>query len=240
MNVLFLKEGKLLKMNKMGLFFSVLVTLSILSCGGGENELADDNSVVANDDDGKVITDRRVLRNVISDGAIDFNPEECEKTNGNDWDNFLGIPYGMSEVHLDTIFGKSNGGEYSDDSTFFVFYFKGIERVPISIWSNSQTTQIETIFMEVTSFVQYFKADIAEVTDYYDLRECDTKWFGLQPKEIKKLMGEPTKEESIKDDDDLEIISLEYDSDDLKKVVSFRCYESQDYYCSLVMLNWFY
>ena len=227
-------------MKKSMIIFSTLLAFGLFfSCGGGENEITED-SVVANDEDGNAIETPRVLQNVITDGEIDFNPDSCAKETANDWDNFIGIPYGMSEIKLDSVLGESTGGRYSDDSTFFVFYYKGIERVPISVWSNSQTTQIETIFLEVTSFVQYFEEDVKAVEEYYDLRQCDTQFLGMQPKEVKSVLGEPTKEESLKDEEGLEIISLEYDSDDYKKVVSFRFFESQEYYCSLIMVNWFY
>lgn len=227
-------------MMKPMFLISTLFALTLFtSCGGGENEITED-SIVASDENGNALETPRVLQNVITDGAIDFNPDSCAKETPNDWDNFIGIPYGMSEIHLDSILGPSTGGRYSDDSTFFVFYYKGVERVPISVWSNSQTTQIETIFLEVTSFVQYFEEDVDAVTEYYGLRSCDTQFLGMQPKEVKAILGTPTKEEKLKDEEGKEIISLEYDSDDFKKVVSFRFFESQDYYCSLIMVNWFY
>lgn len=223
----------------MGIFAMFAFVLAMFSCGGTANEDTENSSVIAKDEDGKP-KEERLVTNVVTDKVIDFDPEKCEKETVDDWTNFIGIPYGANELALDSILGKSNGGQYSDDSSAFVYNYKEVERVPFSVWCNGRTGLIETIFLEVTSFVQYFESDVEAVSEQYNLRECDTKWLGMKPKEVKKILGDPTKEETLEDEEGLEIISLEYDSEDLRSIVSFRFYESQDFYCSLIMVNWFY
>lgn len=216
-------------MKKMGLFFTLILSFTLFSCGGGsdENESLSD-LVEENDSD------------IRKGDEGDFDPSDCEKESANDWDNFLGIPYGSSELDLDKYLGKNTGGEYTSDSASFVYYFKEADRVPISVWSNAKSTKIEMVFMEVVSYPQYFDEDLKVAVERYGLNECDTKWFGMTEKEVKDIMGEPRKIERDKDSEGKEVVNMYYDSDDYKIAINFKFYESQDFYCSSVMVNWFY
>lgn len=226
-------------MKKFAVLIIPVLCYAILSCGGGE-EITEDTSIVADDN-----TNDKILNDVVTNEGIKYDKDNCDKDSSSNWTDFIGIPYGISEVHLDTIFGESSGGTYSDDSSSFVYYYKKVPRVPISVWANSRTSQVETIFIEVTSTVQFFESDLGSAQYEYDLPICDMKWFGMEAKEVKKIMGTPDKEEVEEDDEGLEITSLIYDFMDeekgvLRSVVNFRFYESQDNMCSLVMVNWFY
>lgn len=223
----------------MGFFSVLLIAFTLYACGGAE-EATDLSDVVNNPSDSVRNLDGGVLSNVISDGAIPFDPTDCGKESANDFNNFMKIPYGASEMMLDTILGKSTAGEYVDDSSSFVYYYKDAERVPITVWANGRTSQIEMIFVEVVSYVQYFKSDFEGAIDKYNMLDCDARWFGMQLEDVKKIMGEPRKTEESEDNEGKEVLNLFYDSEDYSIAVNFKFYESQDYMCSSVMVNWFY
>lgn len=214
------------------------ITTAVVSCGGSEEtttKLSEMEDIETRD-----ITNDKILSNVISDGAIPYSKDSCDKNDANDFNNFIGIPFGTSEVDLVKILGENTGGEYNDDSSSFVYYYKDAERVPITIWANSQTTQIEVIFMEVVSLVQFFDTDLEAAIEKYDIQECDAQWFGKTQKEVKKILGEPKKKESTEDTDGNEIVNFFYDSDDYSIALNFKFYQSQDYKCTSIMVNWFY
>ena len=239
--VVFLRHSRPSRMRYFNLTFILFMITSLASCGGGEEEITETNSsIVANNQ-----TRNEVIKEVVLDEGIPFDRENCDKDSTSSWTDFLGISYGMSEVHLDSVLKNKTGGRYSDDTTNFVWFYKGMERVPITVWASARTTQIETIFIEVVSPVVYFESDVAEAIEYYGLPECDAKWLGMQPDEIIGIMGPPDKEESLKDEDNLEVISYVYDFFDeeqtmLRSVVNFRFFEFQSYYCSMVVVTWFY
>ena len=104
----------------MGFFSVFLIAFTLYACGGSE-EATDLSDVVNNPSDSIRNSDGGVLSNVISDGAIPFDPANCGKESANDFNNFLKIPYGASEMMLDTIIGKSTAGEYVEDSSSLVF-----------------------------------------------------------------------------------------------------------------------
>lgn len=214
----------------MGFILALMLAVNFYSCGGSEEGENLSDLMENNDGEGQ---------EVVFD-EIDFDPNDCEKESANDFTNFLRIPYGASELDLDNLLGQNSGGEYTDDSTSFVYYFKEADRVPISVWANAQSTKIEMVFMEVVSYPQYFDEDLGKAIDHYDLKECDTQWFGMTQDEVIKIMGEPRKTEKEEDSEGMTVTNMYYDSDDYSVAINFKFYESQDNLCSSVMVNWFY
>ena len=224
-------------MKYMGFLTMIAMAITFWSCEGTEEttEVVDDTSPLK-----EIKDEAKLIDNAILDGAIPFHPDSCGKESANDFDNFLRIPYGTSESALDSILGKGNGGEYTTDSLSFVYYYKMAERVPITVWANTKTTQIEMIYMEVVSYIQYFESDFENAKETYNMLECDYQWFGKSQEDIIEIMGEPRKTDKTEDAEGKEIVNLFYDSDDYRIAVNFKFFESQDYYCSSVMVNWFY
>lgn len=237
---IFDNDSIIISMKYLGLLTVALLGYVFTGCARGEEELTENQSILADEQNRNDL-----LKTVVLDKGIDFDRDSCEKDSSSAWTNFLGIGYGMSEIHLDSVLKNKTGGRYSDDTTNFVWFYKGFERVPVTVWSSVRTTQIETIFIEVTSAVQYFDADVREAEEFYGLPTCDTKWLGMQPEEVKKMMGFPDKEEILKDVEELDIVSIVYDffneeSGTLQSVVNFRFFESQNYKCSMIIVTWFY
>ena len=61
---------------------------------------------------------------------------DCPNSDVNNFDNFLGVKYGTNELELEPILGAFTGGEYTVDSSAFIYYFKRIENAPVSVWVN--------------------------------------------------------------------------------------------------------
>ena len=165
--------------------------------------------------------------------------KEC-KSEIEDWDEFLGIPYGAKENKLQKYLGKFTGGEYTDDSTSFVYYFERVKRAPITVWVNAKTSDVETVFIEVLGLKDYFEDDVRAVKDEFNLTDCDTKWFGMTEDEIVEILGKPTKTDTSEDKSGKEVRSIFYDSEDLTISLLFKFYESQDNICSSISVYWFY
>ncbi len=160
----------------------------------------------------------------------------AEKTNVDDFDNFLGITYGMNELFLEKILGKFTGGEYTSDSTAFLYYFKEIKGAPITVWVDSESQKVITIFMEILGAEEWFQSDLNSAIEAYNISTCDSYFFGLTYEALVTRMGKPTSEELLKGD----IRSVDYDSANLKYSVNFKFYPDQDNLCSSVAVNWFY
>ncbi len=203
---------------KTSLMLSVFFAF-LMSCNNNQNH---DITMLANEDSTKTET-----------VAID----SCaEKKNVDDFDNFLGITYGMNELNLEKILGKFTGGEYTADSTAFLYYFKEIKGAPITVWVDSESQKVITIFMEILGAEEWFQSDLSSAIEAYNISTCDSYFFGLTYEALVTRMGKPTSEELLKGD----IRSVDYDSANLKYSVNFKFYPDQDNLCSSVAVNWFY
>lgn len=190
------------------LMLSLVVGLMLGSCSGSEDE-ADSDPV---------------------------SQDPCANLSVEDFDQFLGVKYGTKELLLQDKLGNFTGGEYTADSSAFIYRFNRIERVPLSVWVNATTGKVITIFMEVLSLEQNFESDLAKAKEEFNMSECDASWFGMTAKEIKNRMGEPA-EEAISNKG---VTLLSYDSESYLYTVAFKMYPEQDSLCSSVSVNWFY
>jgi hypothetical protein len=149
---------------------------------------------------------------------------------------FLGFKYGDMEDLLTARLGNFTSGNYSPDSTSFIYYYKKLDRVPIEIWVNSKTKKISTLFIEILSLNELFNEDLESARTTYKINDLDASWFGLTADEIKEKMGKPSEEAMSNQDVHL----LTFDSPDFLKAVSFKIYKAQGNICSSVSVNWFY
>jgi hypothetical protein len=169
----------------------------------------------------------------LSTAPIDTN--SVDKVSEN-FSQFLGFKYGDMEDLLTARLGNFTSGNYSTDSSSFIYYYKKLERVPIEIWVNSETKKITTIFMEILSLNELFQEDLETARTTYAINELDASWFGMTADEIKAIMGTPSEEAMSNKDVHL----LTFDSPNFLQAVSFKIYKSQENICSSVSVNWFY
>lgn len=170
-----------------------------------------------------------------SDSTESIDTNSVDKVSEN-FSNFLGFNYGDTEDMLTARLGNFTYGNYSADSSSFIYYFKNLDRVPIEVWVNSDTKIITTIFMEILSLNELFAEDLETAKTTYKISEKNASWFGLTADEIKEKMGKPSEEAMSNQDVHL----LTYDSPDFLKAVSFKIYKTQGNICSSVSVNWFY
>jgi len=161
---------------------------------------------------------------------------DCPNSDVNKFDNFLGIKYGTNELDLEPILGDFTGGEYTVDSSAFIYYFKHIENAPVSVWVNGESGKVETIFMEILGYEDVFDKDVEEAKKEFKMTDCDSRFFGMTYDELVETMGKPTSEETL----DEGVKSMSYDSKDFKIAVNFKVYPSQADICSSISVNWFY
>lgn len=216
-------------MKKMRYFFGAAILMAaFVSCGGSSEE-----------------EDLKDLMDELNDELDELNDEigaigDCGKESVADWDNFLGIKYKTNELDLEKIIGDFTGGEYTADSSAFIYYFKRVERAPVTVWVNGKTGDVETIFMEILGYAEYFDGDVKDAADEFNMKECDSQWFGMTPTEVIDIMGKPSKDEMKEDKEGSGVRSISYDSEDFKISVNFKFYDSQGGICSSISLNWFY
>ncbi|MFT4603157.1 MAG: hypothetical protein ACI857_003344 [Arenicella sp.] len=199
-------------------FFVTVLTAVVFSCAGSTDDGEDSNNILSD------------ITESLDDG------DGCSKVSVDNWDSFIGIPYGTNELDLEKKIGDFTGGEYAPDSSSFIYYFKRVERAPITVWVNGKTGKVETIFMEVLGFEEFFDQDLKDVQEEFDIDDCDMKFMGIEADELIKVMGKPSKDESTEEG----VRSIFYDSEGLKIAVNFKFYESQGGRCSSISLNWFY
>ena len=161
---------------------------------------------------------------------------ECPSTSLTDFNQFLAFEYGDEDLLLESKMGKFTGGDYTLDSSSFIYYYNRVDRVPISIWVNTKTGKINTIFIEVISLGKNFEADLEKAVEEFSIHPCESLWFGLTTDEIKSRLGEPA-EEAVSSQG---FTMLSYDSEDFLIAVAFKIYDQQSGKCSSVSVNWFY
>lgn len=161
----------------------------------------------------------------------------CETFSVEDFDKFLGVRYGTHELNLERRLGKFTGGEYTQDSSSFIYYYNRVDRVPISVWVNAKSGKVQTIFMEVLSYTDInFESDLRKAKQEFEITDCDISWFGIYEKDVQQRLGEPAISEYLEDS----VKSVSYDSEDYLYSVNFKFYPSQKEKCSSISINWFY
>ncbi|MBN4082132.1 hypothetical protein JYT21_00350 [bacterium AH-315-B15] len=160
----------------------------------------------------------------------------CPDTSIEDWNSFINIEYKTNELDLEEKIGNFTGGEYTSDSSAFIYYFNRVERVPLSVWVNGESGQVQTIFMEILSYDENFDEDLQKAVDEFTIDDCESRYFGMNKKEIIEIMGEPQDERELEEG----VESIAYDSEGFKYTVNFKFYESQNNRCTSISVNWFY
>lgn len=198
---------------------TVLFMFSLNSCSENEEQVVEANS------------------NAESELELETEfTEDCLLTSLSDFDQFLGLDYGGEEIMLESKLGKFTGGDYAPDSSSFIYYYNRVDRVPISVWVNTTTGKINTVFMEVISLDKNFEDDLEEALEEFSIDPCEAYWFGLTAEEIKARLGTPA-EEAVSSKG---VTLLSYDSEDFLITVAFKIYDQQSGKCSSVSVNWFY
>ncbi len=160
---------------------------------------------------------------------------QCQNSDINAFDSFLGINGETKEIELTKILGESTGGYYSDDNQSFIYTFHSLIDVPIAVAVNASTTKVETVLMEVLSMGEDFEKDLEKAKQKYNLDLCDSRFFGMKKDEIMAEMGEPDAEDASATG----VYSITYNSENMKTAVNFKFYDEQDNMCSSVIVNWF-
>ena len=129
-----------------------------------------------------------------------------------------------------------SGGDFVEDSTSFVYHFRQVKNMPLSIWADVKTGIIEAIFIEVLSKSEEIGLTIQKAEHLYGFDSCDLNLFGLTEVEMVKRLGEPASR--LVDEHD--VVTLSYSTNDIKTTTTFKFYPEQDLKCSSILINWFY
>lgn len=168
--------------------------------------------------------------------VISCSPDsDCQNSDINKFDSFLGVSPETKEVELPEILGATTGGYYAEDNLSFIYTFHSLKDAPITVVVNASTTKVETVLMEVLTFGDDFFTDLEAAKIKYEITECDSRFFGMQKDEITEEFGKPDSEEILEGG----VKSIIYNSDDYKTSVNFKFYPEQDNMCSSVIINWF-
>ena len=163
----------------------------------------------------------------------------CEQLSLEDFKSFLTITSATAEADIKNILGKSTGGTYSDDKSVFIYAFEGTKRVPIKVYVNSESGNIETVFMEILGLKKNFDIDVKKAKADYPLDDCHASLYGKQPKEIIEIFGQAAKDNYKEDNVEADVRVLRYYTEDEKIAVTFNFYPSQDYRMSSIVVDWF-
>lgn len=163
----------------------------------------------------------------------------CDDIAINDFQSFLTIQANTPEKELKQILGKSTGGSFSDDKTIFIYEFEGTKRVPVKVYVNAETGNIETVFMEILGLQNDFDRDVKKAKLDFPISECKAKLFGKQPKEIIDFFGFPQEDNLQADNVEADVRTLTYLSENQKTAVRFNFYPSQNYQLSSMVVDWY-
>lgn len=164
----------------------------------------------------------------------------CDDIRIEDFDSFLGVDFDTPELELKNIMGKSTGGEYTDNKSQFMYYWKGTKRVPVTIYVDAEKGDVQTLFMEILGLDENFDQDIVKAGEDFDIKECHLELFGKQPKEIISIFGKADKDDIDNDSVEDGVRHLVYYSKDESIAVSFKFYKSQDNKMSSLVVDWFH
>lgn len=159
---------------------------------------------------------------------------DCENSDINSFNTFLGISNETTELELSALLGDATGGYYSEDNKNFIYDYRKLADSPVSVAVNATTSTVETVFMEVLTVGVDFDNDLQIAIDHYKISDCDARFFGLTRTEIIDEMGEPMFEAT----DDKGVQTLEYNSSNFKTSVIFKCYPEQAFRCSSIIVSW--
>ena len=147
----------------------------------------------------------------------------------------MGFDYGNDEKFLTAKLGSFSKGNFSTDSTYFIYYYDRIPRVPVQVWVHAKSGKIITLFIEVLSLKSLFTEDLDLAKVEYGIGECEVKYMGLTAEQIIAKLGEPAEDAVSRENVHL----LTYDSDDFEIAVAFKIYPEENK-CSSIAVNWFY
>ena len=167
----------------------------------------------------------------------DFIPEidQCGKRSIEDFRSFMVFDYGNDEKFLTAKLGSFSKGNFSTYSTYFIYYYDRIPRVPVQVWVHAKSGKIITLFIEVLSLKSLFTEDLDLAKVEYGIGECEVKYMGLTAEQIIAKLGEPAEDAVSRENVHL----LTYDSDDFEIAVAFKIYPEENK-CSSIAVNWFY
>ena len=212
-----------MKTIKFGLIIALLA-VSVISCK-------------SHDDDEKEMDD---LISEILEEDNSSSSNRCDDLEIEDFDRFLGIKFNTGEAELKSVMGESSGGEYTNDKSAFMYYYKDTKRVPVTVYVDAETGDVETIFMEILGLNDNFDQDVQKADDDFNIKECHLDLFGKQPKEIISIFGQADKDNIEEDSVEEGVRHLVYYSSDDKIALSFKFYQSQDNQMSSLMVDWFH
>jgi len=182
---------------------------------------------------------------VNKDGSSDDNEstkttDKCDDITINDFDSFIGVNYDTPESKLKDILGTSSGGEYTADKASFKYYYKETKRVPVTVYVNAKTGDIETIFMEILGLQENFDQDVIKAKQDFNLDECQAKLFGKKPKDVISMWGAASKDNVEDNEVEEGVRTLIYYSGDNKIALTMKFYPSQENKMSSLMVDWFH
>jgi len=220
------------EMKKTNAIFFLLILGGLMGCSS-EPDLQEGGEINERDSVSSALTDSLGETFV----NADFIPEidQCGKRSIEDFRSFMGFDYGNDEKFLTAKLGSFSKGNYSTDSTHFIYYYDRIPRVPVQAWVHAKSGKLITLFIEVLSLKSLFNEDLELAKAEYGIGECEAKYLGLTAEQIIAKLGEPAEDAISRENVHL----LTYDSDDFEIAVAFKIYP-QENKCSSIAVNWFY
>ena len=158
---------------------------------------------------------------------------ECASLTVERFESFLGMSFSDKKDIVGELYKIPSDIRVEDNYT--LMDYNDVKGVPLTIYINRKSNEIETILIEILGKGQAFNGDIRRAAKQYNLSSCDTDLFGKTSDEIKSQMGEPFNfgsEETYS--------FLQYKSTDKSIEVMFKFYFEQESKCSSVEVNWYY
>lgn len=173
-----------------------------------------------------------------SKNAISLN--KAKDLTINDFNSFLGLKYGDKVTDVKKVMGDPSGGELVEDESSFMHYYKNTKRVPVTVYTNSKSKKVETVFMEILGLEETFEQDVKKAKQDFLIQNSHAKLYGKRAKEVLNIFGvayDDTIEDSSVEED---VRTLLYYSDDDKIALTLKFYPSQGNVLSSIMVDWFY
>ncbi|MGV6861278.1 MAG: hypothetical protein ACWA41_05875 [Putridiphycobacter sp.] len=165
---------------------------------------------------------------------------DCDAFTIADFDTYLGLSYGDKEEKVREVLGKETESKYTEDRSRFMYFYKDTKRVPVTIYVNAKSGEVETVFMEILGLNQNFEQDVLKAEEDFGVEACIIELFGKKPKEILTMFGQAGSDNMKESANEQGVRTLNYYSEDGGIMVTFKFYPSQENKLSSIEVNWFY
>ena len=212
-------------MKKIKFGFIIVLALTLTACKSHDDDISEQEF-------------EDMMSEILDEEVVDY--DYCDDLTLDDFDSFLGLDFNTAETEIVDAMGSPSDRDFTEDKTRLKYFYKDTKRVPVTVYVNAESGEIETIFMEILGLDDAFFQDVMKAEEDFNIDACHLDLFGMQPKEVTSIFGQADKDNIEEDSVEEGVRHLVYYTDDDKIAISFKFYHSQNNMMSSLTVDWFH